>query len=267
MEAGETETSNQRRLLGTRGCWMPPASPIYPPCPPSPLQPDCANRIQKVIQSPGSEFLEDPGWGRRGAGRRPGRQRGSDKDQVPTALAFQAELPLEAWPPHRFTDFLQLAAWRESVRAQSLGNGSLMRSRCGENLTALPLVLAASTGPGRRQEWPGRGGGLPLGEAWWPESLPSPTLQHPAPGLEFREVLALRKKPGWRQGFCFFFFFLWEEQQKWKQQNTREMGQRGHEGSKNTPKSLTLPGCNYIALAPRSLSGDRNMRHPMLEEE
>lgn len=185
-----------------------PRPPTYPPCPPSPLQPDCANRIQKVIQSPGSEFLEDPGWGRRGAGRRPGRQRGSDKDQVlvPTALAFQAELPPESWPPHRFTDFLQLAAWRESVRAQSLGNGSLMRSRCGKNLTPLPLVLAASTGPGRRQEWPDRGGGLPLGEAWWPESLPSPTLQHPAPGLEFREVLALRKKPGWRQGFCFFFF-------------------------------------------------------------
>ena len=179
--------------------------PTYPPCPPSPPQPDCANRIQKVIQSPGSEFLEDPGWRRLGAGRRPGRQRGSDKDQVPTDLAFQPGLPPEAWPPNRFTDLLQLAAWRESVQAQSLRNGSLMRSRCGENLTSLPLVLAASTRPGRRQEWPDQGGGLPLGEAWWPESLPSPTFQHPAPGLEFREVLALHEKPGWRQGFCFFF--------------------------------------------------------------
>lgn len=153
------------------------------------------------------------------------------------------------------------------MQAQSLRNGSLMRSRCGENLTSTPLVLVASTRPGRRQEWPDQGeGGPSSGGTWWPESLPSPTLQHPAPGLESREVLALPENLDGDEAFVPFFFFL-QEEQKWKQQNTRELEQRGKEGRKHAPKSLMLPGCDDIALAQRSLSEDRNVRHPMLEEE
>lgn len=105
---GEGELEKQR--LAAKGASLAPKAAGFPPPPAPPPAPHAhpgparANRIQKVIQSPGSEFLEDPGWGRRRAGRRPGGREGSDQNQVPSALPFHPGLPPEAWPQRRFTD-------------------------------------------------------------------------------------------------------------------------------------------------------------------
>lgn len=87
--AGKEETSNQRYLPGTKGGWMAPSlllsTHLFLP---SPLQPACANRIQTVTQSPGSEFLEDPGWGLPGAGRKPGGRGALIKIKYPQPSHF-----------------------------------------------------------------------------------------------------------------------------------------------------------------------------------
>ena len=109
-------------------------------------------------------------------------------------------------------------------------------------------------------------GGLPLGGPGDQSASPPPLFNILLQGWSPETCPRPARKPGWRRGFCSFCSFL-QEEQKWKQQNTRELGQRGKEGRKHAPKSLMLPGCNDGALAQRSLSRDRNVRHPMLEEE
>lgn len=152
-------------------------SPYFPPppIPPSLPQPACANGIQKVIQSPGSEFLEDPGWGLLVAGRRPGGGEGSDKDQVPTALPFHPGWEGEGClPKPGLSTGLQIFSnWLPGENAfspESLRNGSLIRPRCRVNLAASHCSCCFHPHLGGGQQWPDRGGPFLWGETWWPES-------------------------------------------------------------------------------------------------
>ena len=129
-----------------------------------------------------------------------------------------------------------------------------------------PLFLLLPPGLGGDKSGPIGVGGFLWGKPGGRSPSPPPLFNILLQGWSSERSSPCAKNLDGDKAFVSFFFFLWEEQQKRKQQNTREMGQRGHEGRKNTPKSLTLPGCDNIALAPRSLSGDRNMRHPILEE-
>lgn len=69
MEAKGDEKLERQRQAPEGACLPPKAAgglPLTPLCPlltPIPPQPASVNRIQKVTQSPGSEFLENPGWG------------------------------------------------------------------------------------------------------------------------------------------------------------------------------------------------------------
>lgn len=197
-----------------------PLLPFTPSLSCIPPQPACANRIQKVIQSPGSEFLEDPGWGLPVAGRRPGGREGSDKDQVPTALPFHGQGG-GRWegvvagvavclPKPGFSRGLQIFFnWLPGEKVfspESLRNGSLIRPRCRVNLAASPCP---------RCFYPHLGGdssgliseGLSYGEE--PGGQSPSTLSTRLPlGLMLRDILSVTQ-PGCQDldkaliAFCF----------------------------------------------------------------
>lgn len=224
-----------------------------PPLPLSPSQPACANRIQEVTQSPGSELLEDPGWRLLGAGRRPGGREGSDKDQVPTALPFHPR----CFPKPGLSTGLQIFSnWLPGEKVFRPGEPQewesnqiqVQRKRLVPShfLAAPPVPAPCPHHLGGDRCGPGEDlrRGLPMGGDLVARTPPAFSM-HPVPWLELRNLLSVTL-PGSLDldKACVPFFFL-QHQQKWKQQiqdswdrerNRAENTQRGRDSPVEPPR-------------------------------
>lgn len=166
MEAkGEEKLERQRQA--PEGACLPPRAagrlPLTPLCPlltPIPPQPASVNRIQKVTQSPGSEFLEDPGWELLVAGGGGEAERAQIKIRYPQPSHIVGgggrggSRAVCLLKPGLSTGFSSWMPGKKVLSPESLRNGNLIRPRWRVNLTTSPGSCCFHPGPGRRQQWP-----------------------------------------------------------------------------------------------------------------
>lgn len=115
-----------------------------------------------------------------------------------------------------------------------------MRPRCRESLSSLPLVLAASTRPGRRQEWPDLGG--PSSGGKLVAGVPPALSNGPAPGLELRDVLTWSGNLDTHKAFVPLFLPSRKNNQSGSNKQKivgteREGGQKTRTGQESRPPS------------------------------